>query len=118
MKTAIIIPARYGSTRLPGKPLAMIAGQTMLTRVVKIAKAAAAGDPDIRCFVATDDERIGAHADEIGMPWVMTSALSRSWVYWRASAVYRRHSSRALARASGGSCARRRAATLARTMAR
>ncbi len=73
MKTAIIIPARYGSTRLPGKPLAMIAGQTMLARVVKIAQAAAAGDPAIRCFVATDDERIGVHADEIGIPWVMTS---------------------------------------------
>ena len=72
MKTTIIIPARYGSTRLPGKPLAMIAGQTMLQRVVRIAQAAAAGDPEIQCLVATDDERIGKHADEIGVPWVMT----------------------------------------------
>jgi 3-deoxy-manno-octulosonate cytidylyltransferase (CMP-KDO synthetase) len=72
MKTAIIIPARYGSTRLPGKPLALIAGQTMLQRVVRIAEAAAAGDPSITCLVATDDARIGKHADELGVRWVMT----------------------------------------------
>jgi len=78
MKTAIIIPARYGSTRLPGKPLVLIAGQTMLSRVAKIAKAAAGNDTDIRCFVATDDERIGRHADEIGIPWVMTSVKCRT----------------------------------------
>lgn len=72
MKTAIIVPARYGSTRLPGKPLAMIAGQTMLQRVVKVAQTAAAGDPSITVVVATDDERIMTHAAEIGVPCVMT----------------------------------------------
>lgn len=72
MKTAIIIPARYGSTRLPGKPLAMIAGQTMLQRVSRIAQAAARGNKDIYCFVATDDERISKHAAELGIDWVMT----------------------------------------------
>lgn len=72
MKTTIIIPARYGSTRLPGKPLAMIAGRTLLARVVAIAQAAAKGDPDVSCIVATDDERIGRHADELGVRWVMT----------------------------------------------
>ena len=41
MRTILIIPARYGSTRLPGKPLVMIAGQTMLSRVYHIARAAA-----------------------------------------------------------------------------
>ena len=36
----IVIPARYGSTRLPGKPLVEIAGQTLLARVVALARAA------------------------------------------------------------------------------
>lgn len=72
MKTVIIIPARYGSTRLPGKPLAMIAGQTMLSRVVDLAREGAKGLDDVRIVVATDDARIGAHCDEIGAEWVMT----------------------------------------------
>ena len=38
MKTLIGIPARYGSTRFPGKPLAKIAGKEMLLRVVENAK--------------------------------------------------------------------------------
>lgn len=72
MRTAIVIPARYGSTRLPGKPLAMIAGQTLLQRVVRIAQEATKNEPEIELVVATDDERIGKHADEIGVTWVMT----------------------------------------------
>ncbi|MBT6273683.1 MAG: 3-deoxy-manno-octulosonate cytidylyltransferase, partial [Chromatiales bacterium] len=39
MKTQLLIPARYGSTRMPGKPLAAIAGQSMLSRVHDIALA-------------------------------------------------------------------------------
>jgi len=69
MKTAIIIPARYGSTRFPGKPLAMIAGQTMLSRVVDIARAVSV---DI-VAVATEDQRIADHADTLGVQCVMTS---------------------------------------------
>lgn len=71
MKAAIIIPARYGSTRFPGKPLAMIAGQTMLSRVVDVARKAAQG---LECdvIVATDDDRITAHAKEIEAHYVMT----------------------------------------------
>lgn len=72
MKTAIIIPARYGSTRLPGKPLAMIAGQTMLKRMVDIAHAAVKDMNDVTVTVATDDERITKHCDELGAKWVMT----------------------------------------------
>jgi 3-deoxy-manno-octulosonate cytidylyltransferase (CMP-KDO synthetase) len=72
MRTAIVIPARYGSTRLPGKPLAMIAGQTMLRRVVRIALAAAQDDPGIEVIVATDDDRIAGHAKELGVAWAMT----------------------------------------------
>lgn len=73
MKTAIIIPARYNSTRLPGKPLAMIKGQTMLQRVVKLSQAAAEGIKNIAIIVATDDKRITEHCDQLGVESVMTS---------------------------------------------
>ena len=73
MKTAIIIPARYGSTRFPGKPLVEIAGQTMLSRVVDIAKQAQEILPDIMIAVATEDERILKHAKELGVHAVLTS---------------------------------------------
>jgi 3-deoxy-manno-octulosonate cytidylyltransferase (CMP-KDO synthetase) len=72
MKTAIIIPARYGSTRLPGKPLAMIAGQTMLQRVVKIAQAATKKMGNVTLMVATDEERIMHHCYDLGVKSVMT----------------------------------------------
>ena len=74
MFIAIIIPARFSSTRLPGKPLALINGQTMLSRVVRIARAAVAGLEDILITVATDDERILAHCQELGVAAVMTSS--------------------------------------------
>lgn len=38
VKTLVVIPARYGSSRFPGKPLAKIAGKEMLLRVVDIAR--------------------------------------------------------------------------------
>lgn len=74
MKTLIVIPARYGSTRLPGKPLMMIAGQSLLGRVVAIAQEAAQHDADTRILIATDDERIAAHAGDCGAQAVMTPA--------------------------------------------
>lgn len=82
MKTiAIIIPARYGSTRFPGKPLAMIAGQTMLGRVVDLARGVAdVYVDDARCAVsvcvATDDTRIADHAAEVGVACVMTGVCA------------------------------------------
>ncbi len=72
MKTAVIIPARYASTRLPGKPLAKIAGQTMLERVVRLAQAAAQGLRDVSIVVATDDDRIVQHCNELGVDSLMT----------------------------------------------
>lgn len=73
MKTTIIIPARYGSTRLPGKPLAMIAGRTMLQRMIEIAEAVCATDPaNIDYYVATDDARITDHCESLGAKWLMT----------------------------------------------
>lgn len=73
METAIIIPARYASTRLPGKPLALISGQTMLQRVVNLSRAAAEGLENVSVVVATDDERISQHCDALGVTSVMTS---------------------------------------------
>ena len=76
MKTAIVIPARFASTRLPGKPLAMISGQTMLQRVVALSRVAAMGLKHVSVVVATDDERIARHCDEIGVVSVMTPVES------------------------------------------
>ena len=73
-RTAIIIPARYGSTRFPGKPLAKIAGQSMLQRVVEVGRKASDTNPDIDLYVATEDTRIEEHCREIGVPCIMTSA--------------------------------------------
>jgi len=73
VKTLIVIPARYGSTRLPGKPLALIAGKTLLHRVVSITQEVAKNHPSIEVVVATDDERIMEHAHSLGVAGVMTS---------------------------------------------
>ncbi|MDX9690233.1 MAG: 3-deoxy-manno-octulosonate cytidylyltransferase [Proteobacteria bacterium] len=72
MKTLIVIPARYGSTRLPGKPLLKIAGQTLLGRVVAIAKHVARHVPNTEILIATDDQRILDHAKELDTPCVLT----------------------------------------------
>ena len=72
MKTLIVIPARHGSTRFPAKPLHPIAGHTLLSRVVRIAAVTAARDDDVSYVVATDHDKIAAHAGEIGTPVVMT----------------------------------------------
>jgi 3-deoxy-manno-octulosonate cytidylyltransferase (CMP-KDO synthetase) len=72
MKTLIVIPARYGSTRLPGKPLLPIAGQTLLGRVVAIAKHVARHVPETEILIATDDQRILDHAMELNAPCVLT----------------------------------------------
>lgn len=70
-RTAIIIPARYGSTRFPGKPLALLAGKTVLERVIDLARKGAGADTEI--FVTTDDSRIAAEASRLHTPCLMTS---------------------------------------------
>ncbi|MEM1150855.1 MAG: manno-octulosonate cytidylyltransferase [Pseudomonadota bacterium] len=72
MRTLIVIPARYGSTRFPGKPLHLISGHTLLERVFRIAASVASDSTDISVVVATDDDRILDHCAEIGAPGVMT----------------------------------------------
>lgn len=72
MKTLIVVPSRYASTRFPQKPLHLIAGQSLLSRVAAIARLCAEREPDVSYVVATDHEVIEAHAREIGAPVVMT----------------------------------------------
>ena len=64
-----IIPARYASTRLPGKPLADVAGKPMVVRVAERAIEAGAD----RVVVATDDERIKAVVESNGIAACLTS---------------------------------------------
>jgi 3-deoxy-manno-octulosonate cytidylyltransferase (CMP-KDO synthetase) len=65
-----IIPARFGSTRLPGKPLSQINGKPMVQHVWERARGAQAVD---RVMVATDDERIAEVVRGFGGEVVMTS---------------------------------------------
>lgn len=74
MKLLILIPARYGSTRFPGKPLAKIDGKSMLSRVISKALEAMEGynSEEIDLIVATDDTRIMEHAAEHGASAILT----------------------------------------------
>ncbi|MDE6272840.1 MAG: 3-deoxy-manno-octulosonate cytidylyltransferase [Muribaculaceae bacterium] len=68
MKTLIITPARYSSTRFPGKPLAKLGGREIILRVVdRITEAG------YQCLVATDDERIRRRVEHEGYSAIMTS---------------------------------------------
>ena len=69
----IVIPARFGSKRLPGKPLIQIAGHSLLERVVATAQQAAALAGHCDLVVATDDVRIEDHARALGCEAAMTS---------------------------------------------
>ncbi len=72
MSSIIVIPARFGSTRFPGKPLAKIANKTLLQHVCTAAQSATRNIPDVQLLVATDDDRIMQHAKELGVDAVMT----------------------------------------------
>lgn len=72
MSITIVIPARWGSTRFPGKPLAQLAGHSMLSRVVHLARRAIADVVNGDVLVATDDDRIIRHCDELNCRAVLT----------------------------------------------
>ncbi len=82
----IVIPARYASTRLPGKPLLEIAGKPMIQHVVERALASAAGE----VVVATDDQRIVTACAELGVEAIVTSASHRSGTDRVAEVIERR----------------------------
>ncbi|MCK5170657.1 MAG: NTP transferase domain-containing protein, partial [Bacteroidales bacterium] len=73
MKFIGIIPARYASTRFPGKPLADINGKTMIQRVYEQAKLVIDN-----VYVATDDEKIANEVMRFGGKFVMTSENHQS----------------------------------------
>jgi len=69
MSFTVVIPARYASSRLPGKPLADIAGKPMIQHVCERATESRAG----RVVVATDDDRVREVCEGFGAEVVMTS---------------------------------------------
>ena len=69
MKVYGIIPSRFGSSRFPGKPLAVLAGRPLVAWVVEAVKKAKGLD---EVLVATDDERIVKAVEEHGGKAVMT----------------------------------------------
>jgi len=73
MKYIAVIPARYASTRFPGKPLAVLGGKTVIQRVCEQASRVL---PE--AYVATDDERIFSAVEAFGGRAVMTSANHKS----------------------------------------
>ncbi len=73
--TIAVIPSRYGSSRLEGKPLSLIAGKSMIQRVYEQAQKSNAVSKTI---VATDDERIVKAVEDFGGLAVMTSDKCRS----------------------------------------
>src|SRR5690242_13739891 len=74
-KLVVVIPARYASTRLPGKPLVSLAGKPMIQRVYERAKLAQRAN---RVVVATDDERIVKAVEGFGGEARMTRSDHRT----------------------------------------
>ena len=73
MKFTAVIPARYASTRFPGKPLAMLGGKTVIQRVYEQAASVLS-----EVYVATDDERILSAVEAFGGRAVMTRTDHKS----------------------------------------
>lgn len=91
MSVLIVIPARYASTRYPGKPLVELRGasgerRSLIRRSWEAAMQVSGAD---RVVVATDDERIGAHAAAFGAEVVMTGADCRNGTERCADAIAR-----------------------------
>src|SRR5690242_3370028 len=71
MKTLAVIPARLGATRLPRKPLRLLAGRPLVVRVWERVSAMALAD---RCVIATDSQEVAEAAKANGAEAVMTSS--------------------------------------------
>jgi 3-deoxy-manno-octulosonate cytidylyltransferase (CMP-KDO synthetase) len=75
LKAVVVIPARYGSTRFPGKPLAQLMGKPLIEHVYSRAREAKTVD---RVVVATDDRRILEVVQQFGGDCVLTGSSHRS----------------------------------------
>tara|TARA_B100000700_G_scaffold329329_1_gene450586 strand:- start:4199 stop:4939 length:741 start_codon:yes stop_codon:yes gene_type:complete len=73
MKACVIIPARYNSSRLPGKPLLHLLDKPMIIWVAEIASKAVGNE---NVFIATDDTRICNIVSQSGFTFIMTSNLA------------------------------------------
>jgi 3-deoxy-manno-octulosonate cytidylyltransferase (CMP-KDO synthetase) len=83
----VVVPARYESTRLPGKVLLPLAGKPMLQWVCERARASRAAE----VLVATDDARIARAADRFGAQVIMTAAAHPSGTDRIAEVAWLRH---------------------------
>jgi len=88
METLIVVPARFGSIRFPGKPLAEINGISMIRRTADIAARACADIKDSAYVVATDHKDILSHCCTHKIPAILTSTKLASGSD-RARAAYR-----------------------------
>ncbi len=70
-----VIPARFASTRFPGKPLTIINGKSMIQRVYE---QASKSNSLSKVVVATDDERIATEVERFGGEYIMTAATHQS----------------------------------------
>ena len=86
MTFRVIIPARYGSTRLPGKPLRLIAGRPLIEHVYARARASGASE----VIVATDDVRIASACEQFGADVALTDTTHASGTNRIAEVVRRR----------------------------
>ena len=76
MNVKVVIPARYGSSRLPGKPILKLLGKPVIWHVIERCKEADIKQADI--FVATDDQRISDTLKDEDIQVVLTSSLHQS----------------------------------------
>lgn len=76
MKKLIVIPARYGSTRFPGKPLAKLCGKPMLQHVIELSLAAAESHSNTDVAVTSDDDRILDFAKDFNVKTIKTGECS------------------------------------------
>src|SRR5215216_4759079 len=75
MKPLAVIPARLGATRLPRKPLRLLAGRPLVVRVWERVSAMQVAD---RCVIATDSDEVAGAAREHGAEVVLTSPEHQS----------------------------------------
>jgi 3-deoxy-manno-octulosonate cytidylyltransferase (CMP-KDO synthetase) len=89
MEACIIIPARYASSRYPGKPLVPLRGAYGVARSLLERSVLAARATGLPVWVATDDTRIAAEAERVGAPVILTTSDCRNGTERVAQAVER-----------------------------
>jgi 3-deoxy-manno-octulosonate cytidylyltransferase (CMP-KDO synthetase) len=89
MEACIIIPARYASSRYPGKPLVPLRGANGVARSLLERSVLAARATGLPVWVATDDARIAAEAERVGAPVILTGSDCRNGTERVAQAVAR-----------------------------